>query len=112
MKKIFILILLIGSALAWQRQIEKAALPQASAIAADQPGAESDAAATAPAFAAEPARIVTEAPAASFSCDGRQHCSQMHSCEEATYFLKNCPGTKMDGDHDGVPCEQQFCHGG
>ncbi|MDI1340778.1 cold shock domain-containing protein [Polaromonas sp.] len=45
----------------------------------------------------------------SFVCDGRQHCSQMTSCAEATYFLKNCPGTKMDGDHDGVPCEDQLC---
>ena len=44
-----------------------------------------------------------------FSCDGRKHCSQMTSCEEATFFLKNCPGTKMDGDHDGVPCEEQHC---
>ena len=44
-----------------------------------------------------------------FSCDGRQHCSQMASCAEATFFLKNCPGTEMDGDNDGVPCEQQWC---
>jgi cold shock CspA family protein len=50
------------------------------------------------------------APAASlFSCDGRTHCSQMTSCAEATYFLKNCPGTQMDGNRDGVPCEQQWC---
>jgi hypothetical protein len=33
----------------------------------------------------------------------------MSSCEEATFFLKNCPGVKMDGNHDGVPCEQQWC---
>jgi hypothetical protein len=53
----------------------------------------------------------SRAPAASsFSCDGRVHCSQMSSCEEATYFLKNCPGTKMDGDSDGIPCEQQLCN--
>jgi Excalibur calcium-binding domain len=45
----------------------------------------------------------------SFRCDGRIYCSQMTSCEEATYFLKNCPGVKMDGDHDGVPCERQWC---
>lgn len=45
-----------------------------------------------------------------FRCDGRLHCSQMTSCEEATWFLKNCPGTKMDGDHDGIPCEEQYCH--
>ena len=42
-----------------------------------------------------------------FSCDGRTHCSQMHSCAEARYFLAHCPGTKMDGDGDGEPCEQQ-----
>ena len=52
------------------------------------------------------------APAeARFRCDGRTHCSQMTSCAEATYFLRNCPGTKMDGDGDGVPCEQQWCAG-
>ncbi len=44
-----------------------------------------------------------------FHCDGRQYCSQMHSCAEATYFLRNCPNTKMDGNHDGVPCERQWC---
>lgn len=42
-------------------------------------------------------------------CDGRQHCSQMTSCAEATFFLKNCPGVKMDGNHNGVPCEEQWC---
>lgn len=44
-----------------------------------------------------------------FSCDTRQYCSQMKSCEEATYFLANCPGVKMDGDRDGIPCEEQWC---
>jgi cold shock CspA family protein len=44
-----------------------------------------------------------------FRCDGRTLCSQMHSCEEATYFLKNCPGVKMDGNNDGIPCERQWC---
>ncbi len=44
-----------------------------------------------------------------FHCDGRIYCSQMTSCGEATYFLRNCPGVKMDGDHDGIPCERQWC---
>jgi cold shock CspA family protein len=44
-----------------------------------------------------------------FSCDGRTRCSQMHSCAEARYFLKYCPGAQMDGDDDGEPCEQQWC---
>jgi hypothetical protein len=47
--------------------------------------------------------------ATTFSCDGRTHCSQMTSCAEATFFLKNCPGAQMDGNRDGVPCEQQWC---
>lgn len=44
-----------------------------------------------------------------FSCDGRKHCSQMSSCGEAKYFLANCPGVQMDGDRDGIPCEEQLC---
>ena len=45
----------------------------------------------------------------SYRCDGRQYCSQMRSCDEAKYFLKHCPDVKMDGNHDGVPCEAQWC---
>jgi cold shock CspA family protein len=52
------------------------------------------------------------AGAPAFRCDGRTHCSQMTSCEEAKFFLRNCPGTKMDGNRDGVPCERQWCTGG
>jgi hypothetical protein len=33
----------------------------------------------------------------------------MTSCAEATQFLKQCPGTQMDGDGDGEPCERQWC---
>jgi len=47
-------------------------------------------------------------PKAHYQCDGRQHCSQMNSYEEAKYFIQHCPNTKMDGDNDGVPCERQF----
>ncbi|QDF74075.1 MULTISPECIES: excalibur calcium-binding domain-containing protein [Shewanella] len=45
-----------------------------------------------------------------FRCEaGKTHCSQMRSCEEATYYNRNCPGTQMDGDGDGIPCERQWC---
>ena len=47
--------------------------------------------------------------AAAGRCDGRLRCSQMHSCAEATWFLQHCLGVQMDGDHDGVPCEEQWC---
>jgi cold shock CspA family protein len=50
-----------------------------------------------------------EDSSSSFRCDGRTYCSQMTSCAEAKFFLKNCPGVKMDGNNDGVPCEQQWC---
>jgi len=52
-----------------------------------------------------------EQAAATFSCDGRTHCSQMTSCAEATFFLRNCPDVRMDGNDDGVPCERQWCTG-
>jgi len=45
----------------------------------------------------------------SSSCDGRKFCSQMTSCTEAKFYLKNCPDTQMDGDNDGTPCEEQWC---
>lgn len=60
---------------------------------------------------AAPRPVSPTVPAASgrFACDGRTHCSQMTSCEESRYFLKHCPGVQMDGNHDGEPCEQQWC---
>ena len=66
-----------------------------------------------------PSTLMTTAPvpqtlsttsSESFSCDGRTHCSQMRSCAEATYFIRNCPDTRMDGNGDGIPCERQFCN--
>lgn len=35
----------------------------------------------------------------------------MRSYEEAVFFNQYCPNTKMDGDQDGIPCEQQFKRG-
>ena len=62
----------------------------------------------------KPAATTTPTPPAEiragFRCDGRIHCSQMTSCAEAKYFLANCPGVKMDGDRNGIPCERQWCN--
>ena len=64
----------------------------------------------APAKSAQPSGLISSPDRSSrFSCDGRAHCSQMTSCEEAKFFIQNCPNTKMDGDGDGVPCESQWC---
>ncbi|AUD59045.1 cold-shock protein [Shewanella sp. Pdp11] len=45
-----------------------------------------------------------------FQCEaGKTHCSHMSSCDEATFYIQNCPNTQMDGDGDGIPCERQWC---
>ncbi|MBY6185409.1 excalibur calcium-binding domain-containing protein [Marinobacter hydrocarbonoclasticus] len=38
----------------------------------------------------------------------RKLSSQIDFSEEAVFFLKNYPDTKMDGNRDGIPCERQF----
>ena len=94
---------------------ELAAQPAPSAAA--RPAARSfEAASPAPAPVAPPPVPVARPAVATFTCDGRTHCSQMTSCAEAVWFVNNCPGTKMDsnrshnGDGDGVPCERQWCN--
>lgn len=60
--------------------------------------------------APRPAAGASQVPApGDLRCDGRTQCGQMRSCEEATFFLRHCPDTQMDGDGDGVPCERQWC---
>jgi len=44
-----------------------------------------------------------------YACNGKIYCSQMTSCAEAKFYLQNCPGTQIDGNNDGVPCEKQWC---
>jgi cold shock CspA family protein len=65
-----------------------------------------------PTVAASPPRAlpaVSVPPEPAFKCEGKTHCSQMSSCEEAKFYLRNCLGTEMDGDMDGIPCENQLC---
>jgi len=52
-----------------------------------------------------PASELVNDETSAFHCDGREYCTQMNSLEEARWFVRNCPNTKMDGDHDGEPCE-------
>lgn len=93
-----LILLCIVAAIAWQAQSHyRAGLPDALPIAAM-------------AAAADDGGNDGDEPTETFSCDGRTHCSQMTSCAQANYFLHNCPGVKMDGDHDGIACEQQWCH--
>lgn len=93
----------------YSRHVADDAAPMPPAIPA--PGdASPPGAIVVPAPALQPPTARTQTPArAAYFCDGRTRCAQMTSCEEATYFLRHCPGTEMDGDGDGVPCESQWC---
>ncbi|RWN25290.1 MAG: hypothetical protein EOR95_29050 [Mesorhizobium sp.] len=43
---------------------------------------------------------------AELSCQPRLTCSRISSCDEARWYLENCPwGGKLDRDSDGIPCE-------
>jgi hypothetical protein len=55
---------------------------------------------------------VTTTSLRSFECENKVYCNQMSSCEEAKFYLNNCRGVKIDGDRDGIPCEEQHCNSG
>ena len=42
----------------------------------------------------------------SFSCNCSKQCSDIRSCAEAFYQLRNCGCAKRDGDNDGIPCNE------
>ncbi len=41
-----------------------------------------------------------------FHCGSKKYCSQMSSCEEAYFYLRECGLKRLDRDGDGVPCER------
>ena len=44
--------------------------------------------------------------AESFSCGAKRTCREMASCAEARFHLETCGVRTLDGDRDGLPCEQ------
>jgi endonuclease YncB( thermonuclease family) len=38
-------------------------------------------------------------------CGNKRFCKEMPDCAEARYYLTECGLTKLDGDGDGIPCE-------
>jgi micrococcal nuclease len=38
-------------------------------------------------------------------CGKKRRCSQMSSCEEANFYFTRCEVKTLDGNHDGIPCE-------
>ncbi|TXH02690.1 MAG: excalibur calcium-binding domain-containing protein [Rhodocyclaceae bacterium] len=108
-----VIVLLILAGLAWhgygkyQQSVAKLHAPQETieTLSSDRPSTRPER----PTAPDNSQNAVASLPGKNFQCDGRQHCSQMTSCEEANWFLRHCPGVKMDGDNDGQPCERGPC---
>ncbi len=45
------------------------------------------------------------ATAANFQCGAKRYCGEMTSCDEATFYLRQCGLSSLDRNQDGVPCE-------
>lgn len=102
----------VNGSVTYQQAPCPASLPRKDPTLEELNAAEKQRRAAAASAAAATHRPPLPAPAATSSgyrCDGRTFCSQMRSCEEAKYFLAHCPGSQMDGDGDGIPCEKQWC---
>ncbi len=39
------------------------------------------------------------------ACGNKHRCAQMRSCDEAYFYLQQCGVKSLDGNGDGVPCE-------
>ena len=39
------------------------------------------------------------------SCGAAPYCTGMSSCEEAQFYFRHCGVSRLDGDNDGIPCE-------
>ncbi len=39
------------------------------------------------------------------ACSNKHHCEQMSSCDEANFYLRQCGVKTLDGNGDGVPCD-------
>ena len=45
-----------------------------------------------------------------FVCGKKRYCRQMASCAEAMFYLRECGLRRLDGNHDGIPCNS-LCRG-
>ncbi|HYR05115.1 MAG TPA: thermonuclease family protein [Gallionella sp.] len=57
-----------------------------------------------------PAVVPAAATTPGTLCGSKKHCSQISSCEEARHYLTQCGIKTLDGNGDGVPCEN-LCGG-
>lgn len=58
-----------------------------------------------PASAIPMTEVVTPSTMPNLRCGNKKYCNQMTSCDEAKYYLNQCGVKRLDGNGDGVPCE-------
>lgn len=56
--------------------------------------------------ARKPAALGALSSTPSSRCGAKRYCSEMASCKEAMFYLKECGLNRLDGDGDGIPCEK------
>ena len=44
-------------------------------------------------------------PKGNYQCGEKRYCKHMDSCAEAKFYLTQCRLSRLDRDHDGIPCE-------
>jgi len=47
----------------------------------------------------------TRSPTGGFTCGPKRYCTEMSSCLEARFYLRQCGLGRLDGNGDGTPCE-------
>ena len=56
--------------------------------------------------AALPAAASTAATPLDPACGNKKHCREMASCDEARFYLTRCGVKSLDGNHNGMPCDE------
>ena len=96
MRRVLLLLLVVGIVFVYRFGWVPSGVDQSDAVDS-----------TAPASPTRKAPVATEA----FSREGKTHRSAMRPSIETKLYLAHCPGVKIDGDNDGIPCESQWCSG-
>ncbi|WP_245797022.1 excalibur calcium-binding domain-containing protein [Haemophilus paracuniculus] len=52
-----------------------------------------------------PSKKAAKPQNSNLKCGGKRYCSDMNSCAEAKFYLRQCGLRRLDRDGDGVPCE-------
>lgn len=50
-------------------------------------------------------KTITPSHTIDTQCGTKTKCGEMVSCDEARFYLNSCGLTRLDRDHDGIPCE-------